>query len=112
MAEEHAGTRRRTHIEKASQTARFFNSIGGADPAGEPVSVNGNAFLGNLHNVFSLRTFWTVRYFELNLLALNESFIAIAGDSAVMHEDILLTGLLDKTVALCVIEPFDHTDSF
>ena len=35
----------------------------------------------------------------------------IAGYRAVVHKNILLAGLLDKSVALCVVKPFDLADS-
>src|SRR5215207_11258540 len=67
---------------------------------------------GDLHDVFGLGAFWSVGHFEFNFLSLDQRFISIAGDSAVMHEYILLTGLFDKTITLSVVEPLDQTDSF
>jgi hypothetical protein len=66
----------------------------------------------NFRDVFGLRTFGPVRDLKLDFLALYQGFIAIAGDRTVVHENILFTGLLDKTVALSVIEPFDHSNRF
>lgn len=65
--------------------------------------------LQNCQYVFSLRTFRSVCDFKLYFLPLNQSFITVAGDRAVMHENILLAVFLYKTVTLCIIEPFDCT---
>ena len=42
----------------------------------------------HLHHVLSLRAFWTLRDFELNLLTLFESFEAVALNGAVVNENV------------------------
>ena len=68
--------------------------------------------LRDFHHVLGLRPFWTVGYFELNFLALDQGFVPITANGAVMNENILFAWLLDKSVALCVVKPFDLADSF
>ena len=46
---------------------------------------------------------------ELHPLTLGEAFEAIHGDGAEMNEDILALIGGDKTVALCIVEPFDRS---
>lgn len=68
--------------------------------------------LRNFRNVFGLWSFRPVDHFEFNFLTLDQRFIAVAGDSTVVDEDVLLTGLLYKAVALGIVEPFDLTSRF
>jgi len=68
--------------------------------------------LRDFHHVLGLRPFWTVGYFELNFLALDQGFVPVTANGAVMNENILFAGLLNKSVALCVVKPFDLADSF
>lgn len=70
------------------------------------------AFLRDLHHVLGLRPFWSVCYLKLNFLALDQRLVPVAADGAVVDENILFTGLLDKPVALCVVKPFYLADSF
>src|SRR5687768_16565949 len=70
-------------------------------------------FLGrDFHYILGLGSFRAVGHLEFNFLPLDQSFVAIAGDRAVMHEYILLAGLFYKTVTLSIVEPFDQTDCF
>jgi len=77
-----------------------------------PGTIRSSNVLRNLHHVFRLRPFRSVSHFELNLLTLDQGFIAVASDGAVVDKDILLSGLLNKTIAFRVVEPFDLTDRF
>lgn len=70
------------------------------------------SILRDLHHVFGLRPFWTVGYFEFNFLALDQGFVPVTADGAVVNENILFAGLLDKSVALCIVKPFDLADCF
>lgn len=65
----------------------------------------------DFHHVLGLRAFWAVCHFKFNFLTLYQGLITIAGYRAVMHKNILLAGLFDKSVALCVVKPFDLADS-
>jgi hypothetical protein len=66
--------------------------------------------LGNSGDVFGLGSLRTVDHLKLNLLALDQGFIAVAGDRTVMDENVLLSGLFNKTIALGVVKPLDLTD--
>ena len=73
---------------------------------------NDSVLFVNAQDVFRLRSFGTVSYFKLDILPLRQRFIAVAGNRAVMHENILFAGLFDKPVTFRVVEPFDLTDCF
>jgi hypothetical protein len=62
-------------------------------------------------DVFGLGSLRSVRHLKLNFLTLDQGLVAIAGYRAVMNKDILLAGLLDKSITFRVIEPLDHTNS-
>jgi hypothetical protein len=62
-------------------------------------------------DVLGLGALRSVRYFKLNFLTLDQGLVAITGYRAVMHKNILLAALLDKSVAFRVIEPLDQTNS-
>ena len=65
-----------------------------------------------LHHFFRLRAFWSVCNLKLDLLTLDQGLIAVSVNRTVMHEYILFAGLLNKSVALSIIKPFDLADSF
>src|SRR5439155_8919804 len=67
--------------------------------------------LRHLCHVLGLRPFGSVDHLEFDFLPLYQSLIAVTGDRAVMHENILLTRLFDKSVAFGIVKPFDLTDS-
>ena len=67
--------------------------------------------LGDLSHVLSLRTFWPVDHFELHFLPLYQGLISVAGYGAVMDENVLFAGLLNKSISLGIVKPFDLTDS-
>jgi hypothetical protein len=61
----------------------------------------------HLHYILSLRAFWTLRDLEFDLLALFEGLEAVALNGAIVNEDVRGAWLLNKTIALRVIEPLD-----
>ena len=66
----------------------------------------------DLCHVLRLRSLGAVCNFEFNFLTLDQGFITIARDSAVMDKNILLSGLLNKTISFGVVKPFNLTDCF
>jgi hypothetical protein len=59
--------------------------------------------------VFCLRAFLAIRYVEFNLLAVGQSFEAIALDGAEMNEYIRAIFSLDKAESLGFVKPFNST---
>jgi hypothetical protein len=63
----------------------------------------------HLRYFFGLWSFWPLRHFKLNFLALFEGFEAVALNGAVMNEDVRRAWLFDKTVTLRIVKPLDLT---
>ncbi len=61
--------------------------------------------LNNFRNILGLRTFWTVSYLKLNILALDQRLISIAAYCAVVDKNILLSRLLDETIPFGIVKP-------
>jgi hypothetical protein len=62
------------------------------------------------HNdIRGLRSFLTLGYSELNLLAFNECFETGSGNSAEMCEHIRAVFLLDETKTFAFVEPLDFS---
>lgn len=66
--------------------------ICGAYRTVRPVAVSGvaKASRGDLHlnHFFRLRSFWTLRHFELNFLTLLKGLEAVALDGAIVNKDV------------------------
>src|ERR1700761_3250119 len=58
--------------------------------------------------VRGVESFWPLLAFELNRVALIQCFIAVLLNCREVHEDVLTSGTLDKTVSFCSVEPLDH----
>lgn len=71
----------------------------------------GSIGVRDLCHVLCLWTLRSVGYLKLYLLPLDQRLIAVAGYRAVMNKDILLAGLLNKSIAFGIIKPFDQTYS-
>ena len=61
----------------------------------------------NGYDVFSLWTFLTLSYSELNFLAFSQSFEAISSNVAEMSENVRAIFLLDEAEAFSFVEPFN-----
>ena len=65
--------------------------------------------LSSFRNIRSLRSFWSLGYFEFNLITFLQALVSFRRDGAVVHEYIRSVFTADKTVSLGIVEPLHRT---